>query len=280
MQTSVLSPPGIKRYALGSRRGLSEATWKKYVEENFPESVSNKPSDLTWSRYYEILYQFSRKYLYFAVNLYSMGTYRDVLLNNRDLIVRSPYPFEISLDYPPLLDDSGTSYLPIVRLEAGATEKQFYDYINFWVEERNFILNKLFSPQSNERNFAISTNKGEEEFVQRFGYNPRYLILDEEITQSNVSIYPPEGTEAYLLTTSYSPVGMEAYIPSPYRSPAKTEAYVSPPKQRRSRRLISPEEEEDIYGQFSVSSPERKQSHSRSPYSSSLSSVESSSLKI
>ncbi|QIN54227.1 putative membrane protein [Cedratvirus kamchatka] len=231
----VISPQAIASYVARRPASQAENIWKTNVQEVFPEQARKKPRDQTWEEYFRTLYKFKRDCLYLVLEISSPLLYGTVLVNNRNLTRRSRYPYEVDLKTPPLVSEAGTAYLPVKRTSSDATQNSFYDFVRFWAEERAILLREAFSGTS-EENFSIGVGPAEREFLRQYGFNPRYLILSEKITPSNVDILPPE-SEPALKMAPQSPIVMEAesYALSPPPSPRR----VSPSPSRRSRRSIA-----------------------------------------
>ncbi|SPN78976.1 Hypothetical protein ZAZAV_106 [Cedratvirus Zaza IHUMI] len=232
----VISPEAITRYVARRPSAQAEKIWKTNVEDVFPGQARRKPTGLTWEEYFRKLYQFRSDYLYLVLEISPPRAYGTVLVNNRNLTRRSRYPYEVDLKTSPLVAEGGTAYLPVKKTSPEASEESFYAFVRFWAEERNILLREAFSGTS-EENFSIGVGPAEQEFLRQYGYNPRYLILSEKITPSNVDILPPE-SEPALKVVAQSPIIMEAesYALSP-RGRGVVSLYSSPPS---SPRRVSP----------------------------------------
>ncbi|SHO33162.1 Hypothetical protein BQ3484_94 [Cedratvirus A11] len=241
MQSSprVISPEAITRYVARRPSAQAEKIWKTNVEDVFPGQARRKPTGLTWEEYFRKLYQFRNDYLYLVLEISPPRAYGTVLVNNRNLTRRSRYPYEVDLKTSPLVSEGGTAYLPVKKTSPEASEEGFYAFVRFWAEERNILLREAFSGTS-EENFSIGVGPAEQEFLRQYGYNPRYLILSEKITPSNVDILPPE-SEPALKVVAQSPIIMEAETyslsPQEYSSSPFASEYSSP--QPRGRRVLS-----------------------------------------
>jgi hypothetical protein len=240
MQSSprVISPQTIAGYVSRRPAAQAERIWKTNVEDVFPNQARRKPTGQTWEDYFRTLYKFRNAHLYLVVEI-SPPLYGTVLVNNRNLTRRNRYAYEVNLQTPPLVTEGGTAYLPVKRTDPDSTEENFYAFVRFWAEERNILLREAFGGSS-EENFSLGIDYAAQEFLRQYGFNPRYLVLDERITPANVDILPPE-SEPALKVVAQSPIGMEAEIYSPYSSPTRVPSptRVSPsPPVRRSRRII------------------------------------------
>lgn len=241
----VVSPETITRYVANRPGTQAEKIWKTNVEELFSSQARKKPMNQTWEEYFKTLYKFKRDHLYLVLQLSSPSSYGTVLVNNRNLTRRSRYPYEVDLKTVPLVSEGGTAYLPVKRTSSDTSEESFYAFVRFWAEERNILLREAFGGIS-EENFSIGISPAEREFIRQYGYTPRYLILSERISPSNVDILPPE-SEPALKVAPQSPLGMEAetYVLSPKErispplSPRRVSPSPSPLRPRRSRRIIA-----------------------------------------
>nr|WIL03898.1 hypothetical protein Cplu_100 [Cedratvirus plubellavi] len=235
----VISPEAITRYVARRPSAQAEKIWKTNVEDVFPGQARRKPTGLTWEEYFRKLYQFRSDYLYLVLEISPPRAYGTVLVNNRNLTRRSRYPYEVDLKTSPLVAEGGTAYLPVKKTSPEASEESFYAFVRFWAEERNILLREAFSGTS-EENFSIGVGPAEQEFLRQYGYNPRYLILSEKITPSNVDILPPE-SEPALKVVAQSPIIMEAesYALSPQEYPSSPFASEYSPPQPRGRRVLS-----------------------------------------